>query len=249
MTAKSRVGATSPQLVPPDVLERLNLGLDQTVNLSETLAMDSEVLWANVFPEIPVPPGFNAAKVNPKLALAGAALAASPRLDALVDHLSDMVRGWACAGMVHRAVDLPAAIADLEPLANDHHFGVREWAWLALRPLVVAEPIRAVGILTEWSFRPEENLRRFASEATRPRGVWCAHISELKAEPWLGLPLLEPMKSDPSRYVQNSVANWLNDAAKSQPEWVRSVCARWSEECPARETAYIVKRAMRSLGD
>ena len=55
------------------------------------------------------------------------------------------------------------------------------------------------------------------------------------------------MRSDPSRYVQNAVANWLNDASKSRPDWVQVITARWTEESPTRETAYIVNRGLRTL--
>lgn len=36
-------------------------------------------------------------------------------------------------------------------------------------------------------------------------------------------------------------------AAKDQPDWVKKVCRRWERESPGKETAYIVKRAQRSL--
>ncbi len=46
---------------------------------------------------------------------------------------------------------------------------------------------------------------------------------------------------------RRSVANWLNDASKSQPDWVRDVCARWLRESPAKETAWIANHATRTL--
>lgn len=94
-----------------------------------------------------------------------------------------------------------------------------------------------------------DTVRRFAVEITRPRGVWAKHIGPLQAEPWHGLPLLEPCCCDESRYVQDSVANWLNDAAKSRPEWVREMCRKWLRDCPDDSACcYIVKRAQRNLG-
>ena len=68
-----------------------------------------------------------------------------------------------------------------------------------------------------------------------------------KQNPELAISILEPLKSDKAKYVQNSVANWLNDASKTNPEFVIDICKRWKSESNSKETAYIVSRALRTL--
>jgi 3-methyladenine DNA glycosylase AlkC len=101
--------------------------------------------------------------------------------------------------------------------------------------------------LHDWAGDSSENIRRFAIEITRPRGVWSAHIPALKESPDLAQPLLNQVMNDPARYVQNSCANWLNDAAKSKLPWVQQYCAMWQKKNGSANTAYIVKRALRSV--
>jgi 3-methyladenine DNA glycosylase AlkC len=165
----------------------------------------------------------------------------------LATHPSDVARSWATQWIMFSPMALPGKLQSVRRFAADAHFGVREMAWMAVRDEVAGAVDHAVDLLQPWVRDGDENIRRFASELTRPRGVWCAQIESLKAQPWRALPLLEPLKADPSRYVQNSVANWLNDASKTQPEWVDEVCRRWLAESRAPATDYIARRALRTI--
>lgn len=237
--------------VSPERLAELNAGRAAITTLTEGLAMDFAVLLKAVVPAADSAAMQAAAGegVTRRMALGGMLLRqAGADLAALSAHPSDTVRGWVCYALAQQhGTDLPALLAALRPLADDPHFGVREWVWLAARPALLTDLPQAITLLTPWTAERSEWLRRFASEALRPRGVWCAHAPALRAEPALGLPLLEPLRADPTRYVQDSVANWLNDAAKDQPDWVTALCARWLAESPVPATQYICKRAQRSL--
>ena len=260
-----RKGAARIALIPAEVLEALNEGLVPTVHLNEFLALDLPRLARNVARQIGIDPhaerladtlamlpAFKPVKRHEHVARALYDLTA-PRPDrdaiahALATHPSDVARSWAAQWVMFSALLLPCKLHAVRRFAADPHFGVREIAWMAVRDEVAGAVDEAVQLLLPWALDADENIRRFASELTRPRGVWCAQIEALKAEPWRALALLEPLKADTSRYVQNSVANWLNDASKTQPEWVENVCTRWSRESRAPQTQYIVRRAVRTL--
>ena len=247
--------------IPSARLAQLNSGQDASSNLAEGLAVDFAVLMAAAVPQA----GAAALEkmrqasgwgISKRMVLAGeVVLDAVGRqgLVALAGHRADTVRGWICYALAHDhalrdpAEPLENLLDAVRAFADDEHFGVREWAWLAVRPHIAAQPQQAITYLAGWATAPSERVRRFASESTRPRGVWCAHMNILKENPALGLPVLEPLKADPSKYVQDSVGNWLNDAAKSQPHWVRELCQKWLAQSPGKATEYICKRALRSL--
>ena len=246
-----RTGARRRSEIPADVLAALHRGEIETVNLVECLAIDIEVLAQAVVPDLAgVARALQGEGVMARTRGMGDALRGHARLEELAGHASDTVRGWACYAIVADPdpdLSLRARLDSARPFAVDSHMAVREMAWAAARPFFVDDLRETFRLLESWVADDHEHARRFAVEGTRPRGVWCRHIEALKRDPEPGLLLLEPLRSDPSRYVQNAVANWLNDASKSQPEWVREVCARWERESGTRETAYIVRRALRTL--
>ena len=256
--ATLRKGAVRIADIPPDVLRALNRGELETVTLVEWLAIDMPTLLRHALADVEVDaPGtvaraevVRADGVTRRLRAIGAALQqeAPHAFEPLARHRSDMVRAFAAYMLAaDETVDLAERLERSRHFATDRALAVRECAWDAFRPSVAADLERGLELLRAWAMDSDENIRRCAVEGTRPRGVWTAHIDVLKREPERGLPLLEPVRSDESRYVQNAVGNWLNDASKSRPEWVRELATRWLRESPTPDTQYIVRRGLRTL--
>ncbi|MCZ7646358.1 MAG: DNA alkylation repair protein [Planctomycetota bacterium] len=261
-----RKGARRMAEIPPAVLNALNEGRDETVTLVEWLAIDIRILARAMAGQI------GAAGARETLGRAADALAdqsisartkgmgaalrgwLAERNDRdalaarLAAHGSDTVRMWTCYARVGEAgLGLKERLARGKPFAADRAMSVRESAWDALRPFLAENLSRAFKLLERWVRDRDPNVRRCAVEGTRPRGVWCAHLAELRKDPDPGLALLEPLRADPHRYVQTSVANWLNDASKDHPDWVRKVAARWLKESKADATRWIANHATRTL--
>lgn len=251
-----RKGFTRTADIPLDILQALSQGIIPSATLTEGLALDQAQLLATVFPELSEP-ARAAAKAACQLGILKRMQAMSLLLlnefgtegiNRCREHSSDTVRGWACFMTgAQPGLSLQARLASIQPLVDDEHFGVREWAWMAIRPHLAQDLNTAIDYLTVWTRSPSERIRRFASEAIRPRGVWCSHITELKQQPELALSILSALRADPSVYVQDSVANWLNDAAKDQPVWVGHLCEQWLRETSTDATRRICQRALRSL--
>lgn len=240
-------------------LKALNNGEIETATLTECLAVDFAVLLNSVLPDI----GEDAIRllqqesktgILKRMTMTGQLIhdrMGEKVLAHLANHQSDTVRGWACffIGAIEN-MTIADRINAILPLADDSHFGVREWAWMAIRRHIAVDLEASIPCLAGLVTSTSGRIRRFASESIRPRGVWCPHLGVLKKNPELALAILEPLRTDPERYVQDSVSNWLNDASKDQPEWVREICQRWLDETPDNpNTKRIVSRALRSLKD
>lgn len=261
-----RKGARCINDIPPETLEQLNAGKLETANLVEWLAVDRYRLLQQVLPKLGLrglvkptlgqltkPGELKQTQIAPAIAAALLLAVKSNAnreeiIEKLSAHPSDLVRSWAAYLIgLDEELKLAQKLGLIRRFAADSHFGVREEAWFAVRASIDRELGVAIKLLAKWSKDKNENVRRFASESTRPRGVWCKHIEALKVHPELGLPILEPLRSDPSKYVRDSVANWINDASKTRPDWAKEVCVRWREMSPTKETEYIVNKALRTI--
>jgi 3-methyladenine DNA glycosylase AlkC len=263
-TLSTRRGARRISEVPQAVLACLATGEIETVNLMEWLATDMAALARSVSAATQSKPLKEALAqaanlmasrgITARLAIAGQAIVrAIPDLDgshfhALARHRSDVVRQWACYAV--NASDVPRSLIDrlalTLPFAADGNMSVREVAWMAFRPHILANVEAAIELLEPITRDPNSSIRRFAVEVTRPRSVWGTHCGQLKRRPQEALSLLENVRQDRAHYVQLAVGNWLNDASKSRPDWVVEVCNRWSAEGD-HYTKAIVRRGLRTV--
>lgn len=262
---ETRKGARSIKEIPPLILEQLNKGETATANLTEWLAVDQKLLLKNILskynreaylePVLKILKNLKKQTVNTINEAIGNELLTLTSIHNDTDFLNllksdkaDMARCWA-AYSIGKDLKIPLneKLKMIQHFAADKHFGVREISWLAVRKDIIDNVVESISILSTWTSSEDENIRRFATEATRPRGVWCEHIEILKQNPEKALSILNPLNSDPSKYVQNSVANWLNDAGKTNPDFVVQLCSEWEKQNFTKQTAYIIKRALRTI--
>ena len=117
--------------------------------------------------------------ITTRLAVAGRAIAETgvdfqgPDFKLLAGHRSDLVRQWACYSVNYpqEKTQLPDRLSLTLPFAVDPNMTVREAAWMAFRPHILANVAEGIAVLEPLTRDPNAYVRRFAIEATRPRSV------------------------------------------------------------------------------
>ncbi|MBC7691158.1 MAG: DNA alkylation repair protein [Methylotenera sp.] len=126
----------------------------------------------------------------------------------------------------------------------------------AVRPFLIQAENETLTYLEACALDPDVDVRRWASEGSRPRLPWGEKLHEFVRDPAPTVRILELLKFDPELYVRKSVSNHLNDIAKDHPELVVRLLARWRKEglrkekdgeSHAAKIDWIVHRALRSL--
>jgi 3-methyladenine DNA glycosylase AlkC len=115
----------------------------------------------------------------------------------------------------------------------------------AIRPFVKKYPEKTLDIVNRWAQDKNVHVRRLASEGIRPRLPWAQKLSIFIDDPSPVFEILEHLKDDPSKFVQKSVGNNINDYLKENPAQARKLIARWSKN-PTPQRQWILAHALRN---
>ncbi len=118
-----------------------------------------------------------------------------------------------------------------------------EWA---IRPFLLHHEEKTLLFLHSITTHPNPHARRLASEGSRPRLPWGSRLHQYIQDPKPVFALLESLKNEPTRLVQRSIANNLNDISKDHPHKVVEFLTRWKDE-QVRDVNWIISHATRSL--
>lgn len=138
-------------------------------------------------------------------------------------------------------------------MAAQYELTQRFTAEFSLRAFLTDFPDATLATLAVWATDANEHVRRAVSEGTRPRLPWATRLPAFQRDPSPVITLLDQLKDDPSRYVQRSVANNLNDISKDNPDAFYATVARWQAEWDEMDPAqrqgnrdWIIRHALRT---
>jgi len=118
-----------------------------------------------------------------------------------------------------------------------------EWA---IRTFLEHEESKTLAHLEVCTKSDNCHIRRLVSEGTRPRLPLASRLYNFIKDPTPVLRLLELLKGEPTRLVQRSIANNLNDIGKDNPDAVVAFLTRWKKE-QVKDVEWIIRHATRSL--
>ncbi|GAA2716330.1 DNA alkylation repair protein [Actinoplanes palleronii] len=119
-------------------------------------------------------------------------------------------------------------------------------AEFAIRVLLRHDVDRALVIAQGWTGSADPDVRRLASEGTRPYLPWSTRVPALITRAGATVPLLDALYRDDSDYVRRSVANHLNDLSRDHADLVVAAARRWLAE-PDVNTGAVVRHGLRTL--
>ena len=115
-----------------------------------------------------------------------------------------------------------------------------------IRPFLNRWPDETLARLRQWADDDNYHVRRLVSEGTRPKLPWARKVDLTLDQT---LPLLDMLQADPTRFVTRSVANHLNDVAKTDPDAVLGRLTAWAQggQQAAKEHDWMRRHSLRTL--
>ena len=118
-----------------------------------------------------------------------------------------------------------------------------EWA---IRPYLVKYPKQTEKKMLSWAKHKNFHVRRLASEGIRINLPWAKKMTQYIDDPNPIIDIITILKNDPSKYVQKSVANSINDLIKVNQPVAMGLLKKWSKK-PSPACLWIIKHALRNL--
>lgn len=110
----------------------------------------------------------------------------------------------------------------------------------AVRPFLREHQDFTLNIFESWVRDENEHVRRLVSEGSRPYLPWGEKLHVFAKDPEITWHLLHSLSEDPSKYVQKSVANHLNDHSKLHAKWLVQKLKTWPNP-------WVQRHALRTL--
>lgn len=114
-----------------------------------------------------------------------------------------------------------------------------------IRPFIEQYEEKTLAVLRTWAKAENKHLRRLASEGIRIRLPWAKKFHQFSKDPSPIFNIIEILKDDPSKYVQKSVANSLNDVLKENYPAAMTLIKKWAIN-PTKQRRWIIKHALRN---
>lgn len=163
---------------------------------------------------------------------------------------NDTFRGWliwpVTSAIATKAVAQGSAEAFDDAMALLAELTGRLSAEFAIRTLLRHNLSRALQIIGGWTTSEDLDVRRLATEGTRPYLPWATRVPEITEQPGVTIAVLDALYRDPEEYVRRSVANHLNDLSRDEPGLVVDTARAWLSD-PDENTPRLVRHALRTL--
>lgn len=115
----------------------------------------------------------------------------------------------------------------------------------AVRPFLIKYEMDMIKIMESWSKSENVDVRRLASEGSRPILPWAMDVPFLRKNPEPLMNILDNLINDETEYVRKSVANNLNSISKDNPDFVLNYAKKSFGR--SESTNRVIKHGLRTL--